>query len=207
MFGTAGALLQLHDLYPNGGYHPCLGIISAAWAVWQGSGKPASVFMDAVVAGYEVANRLGDALAMAQIRNGFTPTATMGGIGGAVAAGRVLGLDAKAMAAAIGNATLCCPATPFQALSDHGNAVPLHGGLAARGGVQAALLAQAGWSAGAHAADGFGGLFRLAAGDGRRAGRHRAGTLGWRHAGRRRLEAVPGLRRSPHGDRGRVADA
>ena len=157
VFGTAGALLQLHDLYPSGGYHPCLGVISAAWAVWQGSGQPASVFMDAIVAGYEVANRLGDALAMAQIRNGFTPTATVGGIGAAVAAARVLGLDAAGMAAAIGNATLCCPATPFQALSDHGNAVPLHGGLAARGGVQAAALAQAGWSAGAHAVDGFGG--------------------------------------------------
>ncbi len=61
------------------------------------------------------------------------------------------------MAAAIGNAALCCPATPFQALSDHGNAVPLHGGLAARGGVQAALLARAGWSAGEHAVDGLAG--------------------------------------------------
>ena len=168
VFGASGALLQLHDLYPSGSYHPCLGVVSAAWAVWRQDEQPVGAFLDAVVAGYEVANRLGDVLAMAQIGRGFTPTATLCGLGATVAAGRLLGLDREAMAAALGNATLTCPATPFQALSDHGNAVPLHGGLAARGGVQAALLAEQGWSAGTYALEGLGdypGWLRAMGGD------------------------------------------
>ena len=168
VFGTSGALLQLHDLYPSGSYHPCLGVVSAAWAAWRRDAQPLSAFMDAIVAGYEVANRLGDVLAMAQIGRGFTPTATVGGIGATVAAGRLLGLGRDQMAAAIGIATLTCPATPFQALSDHGSAVPLHGGLAAHGGIQAALLAQQGYAAGDHALEGFGhypGWLRAMGGD------------------------------------------
>lgn len=168
VFGVSGALLQLHDLYPSGSYHPCLGVVSAAWAAWRQDAQPVEAFLDAVVAGYEVANRLGDVLAMAQIARGFTPTATLCGLGATVAAGRLLGLDRTAMAAALGNATLTCPATPFQALSDHGNAVPLHGGLAASGGVQAARLAQLGWSAGTYALEGLGnypGWLRAMGGD------------------------------------------
>ena len=168
VFGASGALLQLHDLYPSGSYHPCLGVVSAAWAVWDQDSQPVAALLDAVVAGYEVANRLGDVLAMAQIGRGFTPTATVGALGGTVAAARLLGLDHAGIARALGNATLTCPATPFQALSDHGSAVPLHGGLAARGAVQAALLAQAGWSAGDHALEGLGaypGWLRAMGGD------------------------------------------
>ena len=50
-------------------------------------------------------------------------------------------LDATAVARALRNAALLLPVAPLAAIRAHGDLVPLHGGLAARAGVEAARLA------------------------------------------------------------------
>src|SRR5437868_1281523 len=54
------------------------------------------------VLGVEVACRLADAIAPRHYQHGFHSTATLGGFGSAAAVGRLLGLDADALARAFG---------------------------------------------------------------------------------------------------------
>lgn len=143
--GTAGALLQLHDVYPPGSSHPSAPIIAAAWSTLQSRGTVSSTeFVHAVAAGYEVANRLSKACVPAQLMAGSSPTGTAGSLGAAVAAAKLQGLDAAGIGRAVCNAALLLPATPFAAMRAHGALVPLHSGLAARCGYEAAVLARAG---------------------------------------------------------------
>jgi len=141
--GTAGALLQLQDVYRPGGSHPSSPVIAAAWSALQVSaGVPAEVFLHAVAAGYEAANRIADACMPAQLLAGSSPTGTAGCIGAAVAAAKIRGLDRHGIARAVANAAFLLPATPFASMRAHGALAPLHGGLAARAGYEAASLAR-----------------------------------------------------------------
>ena len=158
VLGTAGTLFQLHDVYLPGHIHSSSPVLPAAWAMWQRQGGPVELFFEGLLAGYEALNRLSATTYPHQQKAGSTPTATLGAIGAAVAAGRVAGLRGDALAKAVGNAAMLAPLTPFQALREHGSAVPLHSGAAARAGVEAALLAEAGWSAGTHVLEGTGGF-------------------------------------------------
>jgi 2-methylcitrate dehydratase PrpD len=78
----------------------------------------------------------------AQLLAGSSPTGTAGAIGAAVAAALIRDLGAAGIARAVGNAALLLPATPFAAMRSHGTLVPLHPGLAARAGYEAASLAR-----------------------------------------------------------------
>ena len=141
--GTAGALLQLQDVYRPGGSHPSSPVIPAAWSALQVSaGVPADQFLRAIAAGYEVANRLADACVPGQLLAGSSPTGTAGCLGAAVAAAVIRGLDGNGVARAVANAAFMLPATPFATMRSHGALAPLHGGLAARTGYEAASLAR-----------------------------------------------------------------
>jgi|ERR1700728_1149477 2-methylcitrate dehydratase PrpD len=140
--GTAGSLLQLHDIFLPAGLHPSSPVISAAWAAWSKAGRPSRSFVKAVAVGYEVCNRIGLACSPAQANAGSSSTATAGAIGASVAAAFLSGLDADGIARAISNAALLLPATPTACMRSHGALVPLHGGLAARAGVEGAMLAR-----------------------------------------------------------------
>jgi len=141
--GTAGSLLQLHDFYAPGGSHPSSPVIAAAWsALHSGAASPPHSFIHGVAAGYETANRIADACMPGQILAGSTPTALSGTIGAAVAAALISGLDTEGVARAVSNAALLVAATPIAALRAHGALVPLHAGLAARAGYEAAMLAR-----------------------------------------------------------------
>ncbi|MDJ0686193.1 MAG: MmgE/PrpD family protein [Alphaproteobacteria bacterium] len=146
--GTAGALLQLHDVYTPGGIHPSSPIIPAAAAAWEAANRPTDRLIPAIAAGYEVACRLSAQTYPAQQLAGTTPTATWGALGAATAAALVDGLDEDRTMAALANATMLCPLVAFKSLRDHANSAALHSGLAARAGVEAAQLAQGGWTAG-----------------------------------------------------------
>ena len=156
VLGTCGSLFQMHDVYLPGHIHSSSPIFPAAWAMWQLRGGSPEDFLLALVAGYEVTNRIAMTTYPVQQRAGSTPTATLGALGAAVAAGVLAGLDTEKMAIAIANAALLAPLTPFQSLRDHGSVVPIHSGAAARAGVEAVLLAEGGWSAGPNALEGTG---------------------------------------------------
>jgi 2-methylcitrate dehydratase PrpD len=168
VFGTAGTLFQIHDVYLPGHIHSSSPVVPAAWVAWQRQGGPVESFLEAVLAGYETLNRLSATTYPRQQKAGSTPTATLGALGAAVAAGRMAGLTGESLARAIGNAAMLAPLTPFQALREHGSAVPLHSGAAARAGVEAVLLAERGWAAGQcvlEGTDGFPGWLAVIEGD------------------------------------------
>jgi 2-methylcitrate dehydratase PrpD len=139
--GTAGSLLQLHDVYVPAGIHPGCAVISAAMAARSVNAVSAGQFLRAIVAGYEVCNRSADACQPEQSRAGSTPTATAGAMGAVVAAGLVRGFDAPTLARALSLVPMLAPQMPSVAVRAHAEAVPLHGGLAARAAIEALQLA------------------------------------------------------------------
>jgi 2-methylcitrate dehydratase PrpD len=138
--GTAGALLQLHDLYLPALLHPSCTVIAAAVAACPARTVDAGRFIDAVGAGYEVCNRIGAACS-GQAATGSVATATAGAFGAAVAASLVRGADAAHVARAVSLVPLLMPVTPVAAVRGHAELVSLHGGLAARAAIEAAELA------------------------------------------------------------------
>ena len=152
--GTLGALLQIHDGFGQGGCHSCSSVVPAAWATWNWDDGDATKLLSALAAGYETANRLAKACHPAQSRAGSAPTSTMGAIGAAVAIAKLRDLPVETFADAIGNAAFYAPLAAYEGLAEHGSVVPLHGGMAARTGYEAVLLAEAGLGPGEHLLEG-----------------------------------------------------
>ena len=144
--GYTGALLQLHDGYGRGGNHPSSALVPVAWVM--GRNHSLNERLGALALGYEVANRLSEATHPAQSVRGSAPTATMGAIGAAAIAAKLAGLDRRGIAEALSIAAIFAPLAPYEALRVHGSAVPFHGAMAGRAGVEAARLAAAGLAGG-----------------------------------------------------------
>ncbi|WP_337997268.1 MmgE/PrpD family protein [Oleispirillum naphthae] len=134
--------LEFDDLHGPSIYHPGAPTISAALAVADRTGADAATLRAAIVAGYEVGIRLGAAAGTAHYARHHT-TGTVGALGAAAAAGRVLGLDAAAMADALGIAVTHAAAL-WAFLDDKADSKPFHAAHAAMIGVLAADLAAAG---------------------------------------------------------------
>lgn len=167
--GTIGALLQIHDGFGGGGNHPCSTVIPALWAArrTEKGTRPLGELLLPAAVGYEVACRIAKCSHPAQTLAGAAPTSTTGAIGAAAAVGKLLRLDAKALADAISIAAFSVPVAAMRGLTEHGSVVPLHGGLAARCALEAVRLAQAGLAAGGRVLEGGKdrGLLQLLQGD------------------------------------------
>lgn len=132
--------------------HPSVTVFPAAMAV-AGDG---AAMIDAALMGAEASVRIGMWLGRGHYQVGFHQTATAGAFGATLAAGRLLGLSAPQMEAALGLA-----ATQAAGLKSQFGTMgkPYHAGLAARTGVEAASLALAGFDtrgAGLDGEQGFG---------------------------------------------------
>jgi len=125
-------------------------------------GADGTTLMTGVVAGVEVASRLGDALWPSHFDRGWHVTATTGPIGAACAAARVLGLDAARTAAAIAIAATQAAGHTEQ-LGSMTKAFQV--GRAASTGVEAALLAEQGFTGPAEPLAGRRGMSALMAED------------------------------------------
>jgi 2-methylcitrate dehydratase PrpD len=111
-----------------------------------------SALLDAYVIGFELECRLGNVMNPRHYhQRGWHCTSSIGTVGAAAAAARMLGLGAQATQHALGIA-----ASSACGLKENiGSMVkPLHAGMAARNGVMAARLAQRGFTASPHAIDG-----------------------------------------------------
>ncbi len=126
--------------------HPGVAVIPAALAVAEAQRASPGAFLEAVVGGYELAIRVGNALNPASAyARGFHPTGVAGVFGATAASGRLLHLDAAALTRAFGIAgTLASGSLEY--LSDGAWTKRLNAGWAAHGGVIAADLARAGFS-------------------------------------------------------------
>ena len=85
--GTAAHTVEVDDIFSPGLYHPGVSVISAALAVVDAEEASGADLLTAIVAGYEVSNRIARAVNPAHYRHWHT-TATVGFFGAAVAAER-----------------------------------------------------------------------------------------------------------------------
>ncbi|HUL74599.1 MAG TPA: MmgE/PrpD family protein [Vicinamibacterales bacterium] len=149
--GTAAHALDYDDMCFVSLAHPSAPLVPAVIATAEIARASGRAALDAYVVGFEVEARLGRVMNPRHYQRGWHNTSTLGTIGAAAAASRLLGLSAEAAGHAIAIA-----ASEASGLKENfGSMVkPLHAGLAARNGVLAAMLAKAGMTASARAVDG-----------------------------------------------------
>jgi 2-methylcitrate dehydratase PrpD len=146
--GTAAHSLELDDTHQAGSIHPGVVMFSSAIALCETlPDTDCGRFLSAVVAGYEVAARLGMALQpKSHYELGFHPTSTCGVFGAAVTASKLLRLSEEQMLSAVGIAGSMA-AGSLEFLADGTWTKRLHPGLAAQNGILAAKLAAEGFRA------------------------------------------------------------
>jgi 2-methylcitrate dehydratase PrpD len=169
-------VVEMDDLHKPSVLHPAAPVIPAALAVAERDGIAGSEFLTAIVAGYEVAIRAGEALGPSHYHFWHT-TATCGVFGAAGAAAKLLRLTSEKVVWALGSAGTQS-AGLWQFLAEGAMSKQLHLGKAAADGLLAALLAEQGLTAAsqifagekglARATSGTPELFRLTAGLGTR---------------------------------------
>lgn len=145
--GCLAETLEMQDGYTRGGVHPSSGTIPAALAMAEWHHASAKSFLAALVAGYEATNRVAEAMHPTHLARGFQPTGTAGTIGAAAASARLLGLSEEMTFNALGIAGFIAPVSTGDNLWGGYSVKPVHGGAAARSGIEAALHAQAGLEA------------------------------------------------------------
>lgn len=145
--GSLSETLELQDGYSKGGYHPCCGTISASLAISEWQNITGRDLITAVIAGYEVGNRVSESIFPSHLARGFLPTGTAGTIGAAAATAKLYGLKAEQFANALGIAAFTFPVTSWDCQFGGYSIKPVQGGAAARTGIEAALLARLGLTA------------------------------------------------------------
>ncbi len=144
--GTLAESIEAQDGLRYGGNHPVSAVMPAALAVAEAEGRTGREFLEAMVAGYEVANRIAGAVHPLHTLSGFLPTGTCGTFGAAAAAARLLDLDEEGTLHALGIAGYLAPISMAEALMGGFTVKILQGGQGALAGVTAAYLARAGIS-------------------------------------------------------------
>ncbi len=156
---------ETDDLHAASVTHPGCVVIPTAWLVGRGVRVSGHAFLHAVLSGYEVMTRVGEALGPAHYRT-FHNTATAGVFGAAAAAAHLLGLDEDGWVWALGNAGTQA-AGLWQFHDEGAMSKPLHAGHAAAAGLRAAQLARAGLTGPEAILEGEKGLFRALCADAR----------------------------------------
>lgn len=131
--------------------HPSAPLLPAALAAAETAVAGGRDLILAFVLGVEVEGKLGRLMGGRHYALGWHPTSTLGTLGAAAAGARLLGLDRERTQAALGIAAsmACGLRANFGTMTK-----PLHAGLAARNGLQAAQLAAEGFTAAAEALEG-----------------------------------------------------
>ena len=143
--GAAGHALDFDDVNMAMPGHPSVAILPAVLALGEQRGAAGAAVLTALVAGTELACRVGRAIAPGHYDGlGFHATATVGCLGAAAACANLLGLDAERTAVAIGIAATQAAGLKSMFGTD---CKPLHAGSAARNGLLAAKLAARGFTA------------------------------------------------------------
>lgn len=133
------------DTHPPTLVHPGAPVCAAAFAVAEQRTVSGADFLAACALGIDIACRLSLAICAppARANRSWIQTGVVGGVGAAMAAGRLLGLDSDAMAAAIGIAA--SQASGLRAVQTS-HLMGMMAAHACETGLRAALLAQAGFT-------------------------------------------------------------
>jgi len=141
--------------------HPTTPVLAAVLAIGEREKISGQEFLLAYILGVEVECRIADAINPRHYQSGFHSTATMGGLGAAMAVGKILKLKEEVLRRALGIA-----ASMASGLRENFGTMtkPLHAGRAAENGVTAALLAQSGFTSAPNILEARRGFFNAMAG-------------------------------------------
>ncbi len=159
--GLAAHIVELDDVHRTSIIHAGAPIIAAALAAAEMERAGGRQLLAAIVAGYEVAIRVGEAVTPAHYYYWHT-TGTCGTFGAAAAAGKLLDLNQEQLVWALGNAGTQA-AGLWEFLADGAMSKHLHPGKAAMNGVLAALLAREGFTGARRILEGEKGFCRATA--------------------------------------------
>jgi len=156
--GTAAHALDFDDTNFSMMGHPTAPVLSAALAAGELALADGRALVHAFLLGFEVETTLAEVLNPAHYEKGFHATGTLGAMGAAAAAARLLGLDATQTRTA-----LAIAASQASGLKENFGTMtkPFHAGHAARGGVLSGLLAREGFTASEQALEGPQGYFAV----------------------------------------------
>jgi 2-methylcitrate dehydratase PrpD len=157
--GVAGHALDFDDVADAMTGHPSVVLVSTLLGLAEAQGSTGREFLEAYAAGLEVACAVAAGLPVApHYSRGWHATSTVGVLGAAAGAGRLLHLDEMAMGHALGIAASLASGSRqnFGTMTK-----PLHAGHAARDAVLAAQLAARGFTADEHQLEGPMGYFQL----------------------------------------------
>lgn len=155
------ALMNLRsqdDTHEGSVSHPGVPTIAAALALADQAGSSGPDVLAAIVAGYETVAMVGRPAALALNKRAFRAAPVFGVFGATAAASRILGLDAERTVHALGLATQFAAGTG-QVWVEGSPEFTAQMGNAARNGVLAARLAQAGLEAAPQAFEGRSGFY------------------------------------------------
>ena len=156
--GAFGHSLDFDDTHADSSLHPSAPVVPAAFAVGELVGASGRDVLTAIVAGYEVCCRLGNALdPTSHYARGFHPTATAGTYGAAAAAAKLYGLGAEQIVSAFG-VSGSQAAGSLQFLVNGAWNKRYQVGAAAMNGVVAATLAKNGFLGSSESVEGIHGL-------------------------------------------------
>jgi 2-methylcitrate dehydratase PrpD len=156
--------LDFDDTHADSVCHASAVLVPAVLALGESEHLSGRAILTALVAGYEGMIRIGMAAPGRFHARGWHATATCGAFGAALAAGTCLGLDADRLTAALGIAASMASGV-MEFLEDGSWVKRLHPGWAAQSGIQAAVLAQGGFTGPATALEGRLGFYRAALGE------------------------------------------
>jgi 2-methylcitrate dehydratase PrpD len=144
--GTAAHGFELDDYHKGSLSHLGAAVIPAVLAVSEREHLSGRDALGAIVAGYEVMARAGNATIPSLILRGFHPTGTHGPIGAAAGVANLLRVSAPVMAAAIGIGVACAAGSMEFSQDEQGGGMSkrLQCGRAAQAGIVAVDLAKRG---------------------------------------------------------------
>ena len=160
--GVFGHVLDYDDLTYLFITHTSVVIVPVVFALGELLGSTGSDIISAFMVGTEMQWKLGDAMIASgnHYRKGWHSTGTIGTLGAAAAAGKMLGLDSEKMA----NAIAIAASEAAGVRQQKGTMTKsFHAGRAAENGVVAALLAREGFTGAQNALEGEMGFFTLMA--------------------------------------------
>jgi 2-methylcitrate dehydratase PrpD len=142
--GIASHIMELDDVHRGSIIHTGAAVIPAALAVAEMTRASGRKLIESLVAGYEVAIRIGEAVTPSHYYF-WHNTGTCGTFGACAAAGKLLGLDTEQMVWALGSAGTQA-AGLWEFLTDGAMSKHLHPGKASQNGLLSALLASGGFT-------------------------------------------------------------
>ena len=156
--GTAAHALDFDDTNFALMGHPSAPVLAAALAAGELALADGRAMLHAFLLGFEVETTVAEVVNPAHYAHGWHATCTLGTLGAAAAAARLLGLDTGQTRTA-----LAVAASQSSGLKENFGTMtkPFHAGHAARSGVLSALMAREGWTASEHALEGPQGFFHV----------------------------------------------